>query len=136
MEPHGGVAGADDGGDGVLPGDEGGVRGEGAAVGDNGGRSGEQWRPCRGGRFRDKHIPVAEPAEVLRALHDAYRSGGTASRCWLPNDHPLANLPLTADLLHGAFDHVPDQPGWPAKGQRRDEATLALPQLRAAKPTS
>ncbi len=131
MQAHGGVAGADDGGDGVFACDEGGVRGEGAAVGDNGGRSGEQWRPCRGGRFRDKDIAVAEPAEVLRAVHDAYRSGGAARRCRLPDDHTLANLPLTAGFLHGAVDHVPDQPGRPPERQRRGEAALALPQMAA-----
>src|SRR5512133_3117359 len=131
MQAHGGVAGADDGGDGVLACDEGSVRGEGAAVGDNGGRSGEQWRPCRGGRFRDKHIADAEPAEVLRAMDDAYRPGGAARRCRMPDDHTLAGLWFTAGFLRGALDHVPDQPGRPPERQRRREAPLALPEMAA-----
>jgi hypothetical protein len=75
VQAHGGVAGADDGGNGVLAGDEGGLRREGAGVGDDGGCSCEHKRPRRCGGFRDKHIAVAELAEVLRAVHDAYRSG-------------------------------------------------------------
>ena len=62
----------------------------GVAGGDDGGCSGEQWRPCRCGGFCDKHITVAELAEVSRAVHDAYRSGGAARRCRMPDDHTLA----------------------------------------------
>ena len=44
----------------------------------------------RNGRFRDKHIGVAEPAEVLQALHDAYRSAsGPPMR--VPDDDVLAH---------------------------------------------
>ena len=52
--------------------------------------------------------PSRNPAEVLRAVHDAYRSGGAARRCRMPDDHTLADLSLTAGFLHGAVDHVPD----------------------------
>jgi hypothetical protein len=64
MEPHGGVASADDSGNGVLPGDEGGVCGEGAAVGDHSGCFGEQRCPCRGGGFCDQDVSGTEPTEV------------------------------------------------------------------------
>ena len=79
-EALGGVAGADDGGDGEFAGDEGGVCGEGAAVGDDGCGSCEQWRPRRGGRFCDEDVAIAERGEVLRAVHDAYVAGGAAGR--------------------------------------------------------
>ena len=110
MQACGGVAGGDDGEDSVFAGHEGGVRGEGAAVGDDGGCSGEQRRPCRSGGFRDKHIAVAETAEVLRAMHDAYWSGCAARRCGVPDDDVLADFTLTAGFLRGAADHISDQP--------------------------
>ena len=81
--------------------------------------------------FATRTSPVAEPGEVLRAVHDAYRSGGAARRGRMPDDDTLANLPFTAGFLHGAVDHVPDQPGRPSERQRRGEAALALPQLAA-----
>lgn len=74
----GGVAGSDDGGDGVFASDKGGVSGEGAAVGDDRGSSGEKRRPCRCGRFGDEDIAVAKLGEVLRAVDDADRAGGAA----------------------------------------------------------
>ena len=95
-QPASRFAGAHDGGDSVFAGHQRGVRSEAAAVGDDGGCFGEQRRPCRSGRFRDKHIPVAETAEVLRALHDAYRSGCASRRCGVPDDDVLADFSLTA----------------------------------------
>jgi hypothetical protein len=64
----GGVAGADDGGDAVLAGDEGGVCGEGTAVGDDRGRAGEQRGPRGGGGFGDEDVSVGEGGEVLMPL--------------------------------------------------------------------
>ncbi len=127
----GGVAGTDDGGDGVFTGDEGGVCGERTAVGDDGGGSGEQRCPCWGGCFRDQYVTVAECGKVLRAVHDADRAGGTARRCRMPEDHTTADLALSASLLHGAVDHIPDQPRRVAEGQRCGQSALALPLLAA-----
>src|SRR4029453_11737963 len=80
MQASGGVAGGDDGGDSVFAGDQGGVRSQAAAVSDEGGSSRKQGPPCRSGGFREKHIAVAELAEVLLALHDPYRSGSASRR--------------------------------------------------------
>jgi hypothetical protein len=129
MQPYRGVAGGDDGGNAVLASHQGGMGGEGAAVGDDGGCSSEQRRPCRSGGFRDKHIAVAEPAEVLRALHDAYRSGCAARRCGVPDDDVLGDLSLATGFLHGAADYIPDQPDRLPEGQGRGEVALALPQV-------
>src|SRR4051794_38314542 len=129
IQALGGVAGSDDGGDGVLAGDEGGVRGEGAAVRDDGSGAGEQGGPRRGGRLRDQYVTVAECSEVLRAVHDADRAGGAARRCRGPEDHPLADLALSTGLLHGAVDHIPDQPRRAAEDQRCGQSALALPVL-------
>ena len=131
MQTYRGVAGGDDGGDSVLAGHQGGVRSEAAAVGDDGGCSGEQRRPCRSGGFRDKHIAVAETAEVLRALHDAYRSGSASRGCGVPDDDVLADFSLTTGFLHGAADHIPDQPNRLPECQGRGEAALPLPQVAA-----
>jgi hypothetical protein len=131
MQTYRGVAGGHDGGDSVFAGHQGGVRSEAAAVGDDGGSSSEQRRPCRSGSFRDKHIAVAETAEVLRALHDAYRSGSASRRCGVPDDDVLADLSLTTGFLHGTADHIPDQPDRLPERQGRGEVALALPQVAA-----
>jgi len=81
--------------------------------------------------FCDEHIAVAEPGEVLRALHDAYRSGSAAGRCRVSDDDVLAYLPFTTGFLCGAADHIPDPPSRLPEGQRRGEVALALPQVAA-----
>ena len=131
MQPYGGVAGGDDGGDSVFAGHQAGVRSQAAAVGDDGSCSSEQRRPCRSGSFRDKHIAVAEPAEVLRAVHDAYRSGSASRRCGMPDDDVLADFSLTTGFLRDAADHIPDQPSRLPEGQRCGEVALPLPQVAA-----
>jgi hypothetical protein len=129
MQASGGVAGGDDGGDSVFARYQGGVRSQAAAVSDDGGSSSEQGRPCRGGDFCDKHVAVAEPAEVLRALHDPYRSASASLRCRVPDDDVLANFSLATGLLHGAADHIPDQPNRLPERQGRGEVALPLPQV-------
>src|SRR5215203_5715440 len=64
------VASADDCRDAVLAGYEGGVGGEGAAVGDHSRSTPEERGPRRGGDAGDEHLPVLEPIEVFRAVHD------------------------------------------------------------------
>ena len=92
MQACGGVAGGDDGGeDSVFAGHE-----EACAarvplsVMTAAARANRASMPERG--FRDKHIAVAETAEVLRAMHDAYWSGCAARRCGVPNDDVLADF--------------------------------------------
>jgi len=86
--------------DSVFAGHQGGVRSEAAAVGDAG-CSSEQRRPCRSGSFRDKHIAVAEPAEVLWALHEAYRSGcaGVKRLAAVDEEHTASGAITAARLL-------------------------------------
>ena len=107
------------------------MRSQAAAVGDDAGCSSEQRRPCRSGRFRDKHIAVAESAEVLRAPDDADRSGCSTRGCRVPDDDVLGHLALATGLLHGAADYIPNQPSRLPERQRRGEIALLLPQVAA-----
>jgi hypothetical protein len=49
----------------------------------------------------------------------------------VPDDDVLADLLLTAAFLHGAADHISDQPNRLPERQRRGEVALALPQVAA-----
>ena len=118
MQAYRGVAGGDDGGDSVFAGHPGGVRSEAAAVGDDAGCSGEQRRPCRGGGFRDKHIALAEAAEVLRALHDAYRSVLRITR------FTLSAYPLESRRLQQPHRPVNTRPPGMLRQRRAGGSTL------------
>ena len=127
-----GVAGADDSGNAVLAGYQGGVRGQGAAGGDHGGGPREQWSPGRGGGLGDQDVPVGEAGEVRGVEHEVDRTGGAAGGRRMPEERTGGNRAGAAGLLDGAVDHVADQSGRPAERQRRGQPTLPLPQLPPA----
>src|SRR5690606_6511138 len=126
VQPGGGVAGADDGGDAVLAGDERGVSGEGAAVGDHCGGSGEQWCPGRCGAPGDEDVPGGEVGEVLWTGDDADRAGRSSCAGGLPDDGCLRGR-VGAGCGDCAGDRVADEPGRLAQGEWSDQAALLLP---------
>ena len=49
----------------------------------------------------------------------------------MPEDDVVADRSLTSGFLHGAANHIPDQPNRLPEGQRCGEVALALPQVAA-----
>src|SRR6266511_5362049 len=124
VQPPGAVAGADDGGDAELPGDEAGVRGQGADVGDDGAGDGEQRRPGRGGGAGDEDVAGLEPVAVGGIEDDPDDAGGPSRAGTLAGGERVAGRAGCA--VHAGGD-AGGQPWWVADLERCGESALPLP---------
>ena len=120
-DPRGGVAGADDAGDAVLPRDDRRVRQRAAAVGDDRAEQRQQDVERLGGRLGEQHVALLDAVEVRRT--------GDAPRRSLPRTPELAPRPRitvsscasseTAEHLAHRGAHRGHQPGHRRRELRR-----------------